>query len=168
MSSAAVSAEDLYYRINVVKMSVPPLRDRREDIPALVDHVVMRLNEQHHREIDGVSPEVMKILISHPFRGNVRELQNIIEHASVLCPGGVIQREHLPEELRAVTEASAESSEPVDVLQSHLIRAALERNQWNRRAAAKELGIHVTTLWRRARRLGIELPDRDGRNQSNS
>jgi PAS domain S-box-containing protein len=160
-----VFRRDLYYRINVFKMSVPPLRDRREDIPALVDHIIHRFNEQHHRELDGVAPEVMQALMSHRYQGNVRELQNIIEHASVLCPGGVIQLEHLPEGFSKAMDAGVEGAEPVDVLQKHLLLGALERNQWNRRAAADELGIHVTTLWRRARRLGLKMPERDGRNQ---
>ena len=154
---------DLFYRINVVRMTLPPLRDRREDIPALVDHMIARLNEQHRREIDGVSPEVMNVLMSHPFRGNVRELQNIVEHASVLRSKGVIQLEHLPEELWPAGTNDPRRDAPVDVLHGQLILAALERNRWNRRAAADELGIHPTTLWRRARRLGLSMPAQDGR-----
>ena len=156
--------KDLYYRINVVKISVPPLRDRRDDIPLLVDTLIRRSNEKG-REIEGVAPEVMDVLMHHDYPGNVRELQNILEHAAVLCPKGVIKLTHLPEDLTGPRCSTPECQDVIDSLQRSLIVAALERNNGNRRAAAEELAVHPTTLWRRAKRLGIEMPDVDGRNQ---
>ena len=154
--------KDLYYRINVVKISIPPLRDRRDDIPLLVDTMIQRANDKG-REIEGVSPEVMEILMTHSFPGNVRELQNILEHAAVLCPKGVITPLHLPEDLIAPSNESTERPNVIDSLQRSLILSALNRHGGNRRAAAEELSVHPTTLWRRAQRLGIELPENDGR-----
>ena len=154
--------KDLYYRINVVKISIPPLRDRRDDIPLLVDTMIQRANDRG-REIEGVSHEVMEILMTHSFSGNVRELQNIIEHAAVLCPKGVIKTNHLPEELTGSTSDGTESPDVIEALQKSLILSALNRHGGNRRAAAEELSVHPTTLWRRAQRLGIEMPENDGR-----
>ena len=154
--------KDLYYRINVVKISIPPLRDRRDDIPLLVDTMIQRAND-NGREIEGVSPEVMEILMTHNFPGNVRELQNILEHAAVLCPKGVITSLHLPEDLIGPSNESSERPDVIESLQRSLILSALNRHGGNRRAAAEELSVHPTTLWRRAQRLGIELPENDGR-----
>ncbi|MBE9541603.1 MAG: sigma 54-interacting transcriptional regulator, partial [Proteobacteria bacterium] len=92
--------EDLYYRINVVKLTLPPLRERREDIPLLVDHFLERFNRLSGKEIAGVSQEVLSILMAYDFPGNVRELENIIEHATVLCQGGLIESQHLPDYLQ--------------------------------------------------------------------
>ena len=156
--------KDLYYRINVVKISIPPLRDRRDDIPLLVDAMIRRSNEQG-REIEGVAPEVMDVLMHHSFPGNVRELQNILEYAAVLCPKGVIKLTHLPDEFTGPECGAPECQDVMDSLQRSLIVGALERHNGNRRAAAEELSVHPTTLWRRAKRLGIEMPEADGRNQ---
>ena len=154
--------KDLYYRINVVKISIPPLRDRRDDIPLLVDTMIRKANE-NGREIEGLSTDVMEILMTHSFPGNVRELQNIIEHTAVLCPKGVIKPEHLPEELIGPMSENPERPNVIEALQRSIILSALERHGGNRRAAAEDLSVHPTTLWRRAQRLGIELPENDGR-----
>jgi PAS domain S-box-containing protein len=102
--------EDLYYRVNVVRVTLPPLRDRKEDIPLLVDHVIQRFNRLRGKDIAGVSDEAMSILMAHRYPGNVRELMNIIEHAFVLCPGGMIETCHLPDHLppAASCQGSAE------------------------------------------------------------
>ena len=97
---AGTFRQDLYYRINVVKLILPPLRQRREDIPLLAEHFIASFNRLREKDITGVSPEVLRILMAHDYPGNVRELENIIEHAFVLCRGGMIQPEHLPESLR--------------------------------------------------------------------
>jgi len=151
--------EDLYFRLNVVQIAIPPLRERGEDIPILVDHFVERLNRLRGRDVQGVSGEAMRLLSSYDWPGNVRELENAIEHAFILCREGLILPEHLPVSLPV--EPSASGARPAavgdlhDVEMSH-IYAALERHGGNRSAAARELGIHKTTLWRklkRARRL---------------
>jgi transcriptional regulator with PAS, ATPase and Fis domain len=152
--------QDLYYRINVVRLKLPPLRERMEDVPLLIDHLITRFNLVKGKDIAGVSPEVMTILMNHDFPGNVRELENIIEHAFVLCRGVMIQPEHLPQHLRPRQSKALTSPPPSNMqeLEAFFIRDALRRNNWNRAATARELGIHKTTLWRKIKRLGIELP----------
>ena len=161
--------QDLYYRINVVRLRVPNLRKRREDIPLLVDHFVDRFNRLRGKSITGVSADVMAVLMQHDFPGNVRELENIIEHAFVLCRGGVIHPSHLPEHLRpARRDERLEQTKSLDELEARFLEEVLRRNDWNRLTTARELGIHKTTLWRKIKRLGIELPDMDGRRRKNN
>jgi len=160
---------DLYYRVNVVRIVLPPLRERREDIPLLIDHFIERFNKLRGKDITGVSQSVLEILMRHDFPGNVRELENIIEHAFVLCPRGTIEREHLPDSLRAKTAPMPQVHDPAATLkeaEKRLMIEALQRNKWNRLAAARELGIHKSTLFRKIRSLGIELPPVDGRSRS--
>ena len=154
--------EDLYYRVHVVAVSLPPLRERREDIPLLADHFVARFNRLRGRDIAGVSDEVAAILMEHEFRGNVRELENVIEHAFVLCRGAVIRPEHLPPEMRpsrALKEARQETT--LAAVEERKILDALERHAGNRAATARELGIHKTTLWRKLKKMGL-VAGRDG------
>jgi PAS domain S-box-containing protein len=156
---AGTFRQDLYYRINVVKLTLPPLRQRREDIPLLVDHFIARFNRLREKEIAGVSPEVLQILLAYDYPGNVRELQNVIEHAFVLCPRGLIQPAHLPEPLRpSSSESVAVGVKTFQELEARFIQDVLRRHAWNRLAAAKELGIHKTTLWRKIKQLGLEIP----------
>lgn len=160
--------EDLYYRINVVKISLPPLSRRREDIPLLVDHFITRFNRLQGKEIADIDPDVLSVLMTHDFPGNVRELDNVIEHAFIMCRGNVIRLEHLPEYLqpkRSEPWVRSAASSTLREAEAYTIVAALERNSWNRAATARELGIHPTTIWRKIRRLGIELPERDGRSR---
>jgi PAS domain S-box-containing protein len=156
---------DLFYRINVVRIVLPPLAERREDIPLLVEHFVGRLNALRGKDITGVSPGVMAILMNHDFPGNVRELENVIEHAFVLCPAGIVEVEHLPDYLASHAEKgrSPAAGSSLKEIEGHLLYDALRRHNWNRSAAAAELGIHKTTLWRKLKRLGIDLPPEDGR-----
>ncbi len=165
MMSRGEFRQDLYYRIKVVELELPPLRERREDIPLLVDHFVDRLDAIRTKQLDGVSRDVLAVLMAHDYPGNVRELQNILEHAAILCPGGAISLEHLPAEivpprLRAGNHRLCDAVRAVEV---EAILAALERNHCNRSAAAQELGLHKSTLFRKAKSLGIRLPDEDGR-----
>jgi PAS domain S-box-containing protein len=157
---------DLFYRINVFRLGLPPLRERMEDVPLLVNHFIAKFSALKGKEISGVSPEALAILMKHQYPGNVRELENIIEHAFVLCPGGMIQPDHLPEELQPRT--SLARRETIDLLSEYekdLILSALQKNHWNRLKTAKDLGIHKTTLFRKIRKLGIDLPDTDGRSK---
>ena len=147
--------EDLYYRLNVVQIAIPPLRDRPEDVPLLARHFVDRLNRLHGRDIQGISPEAMELLMRHAWPGNVRELENAIEHAFVLCRRGVILPEYLPASLSPASPAHADAPPAAkDLRQAELsmIYSALERNRGNRSAAARDLGIHKTTLWRKLKR----------------
>jgi PAS domain S-box-containing protein len=156
--------EDLYYRLNVITLDLPPLQQRKEDIPLLTDHFISKYNKLHNKDIVGVSPEVMRNFMSYNFPGNIRELENFIEHAFVLCSGGIIQLEHLPDNIKGKssdTEFTTNTS--LEEFEKHMIKEALNRNHGNRQATADELGIHKTTLFRKIRRFGITLPEIDGR-----
>jgi len=163
--------KDLYYRINVVTLTLPPLRERREDIPLLVDHFLERFNRLSGKEVAGVSQEVLSILMAYDFPGNVRELENIIEHATVLCQGGLIESQHLPDYLQPVhsfketgnhKSVSSKRIKWVDMERGFILQV-LRENNWNRKAAARALGIGRQTLWRRVKRLNIQPPKQDGR-----
>jgi len=161
--------EDLYYRVNVVKISLPPLSRRREDIALLVDHFIARFNRLRDKEVAGIAPDVLSALMRHDFPGNVRELENIIEHAFIMCRGSIISMEHMPESVQPKDTslgAKYTAGSTLRDAEAAAILAALERNNWNRAATARELGVHPTTLWRKVRRLGIELPAQDGRSRA--
>jgi PAS domain S-box-containing protein len=150
--------EDLFYRIHVVRLELPSLRDRREDIPLLIDHFISRFNRLKGKAIAGPSDEVLARLMEHEFPGNVRELENIIEHAFVLCQGGVIQVTHLPPSLRSGSLGDAlRFGKPMSLesVERLLIEDALRRNNGNRQKAAKELGINPSTLFRKLKTLRL-------------
>jgi len=159
---------DLYYRVNVVKLVVPPLRERKEDIPLLVEHFITRFNRLREKDIAGIATEALALLTRHNYAGNVRELENVIEHAFVMCPGGMIEPRHLPEELRPATPTSQalKGAMTLHELERLYILEALARNNWNRLATARELGVHKSTLFRKIKSLAIELPDKDGRSRN--
>jgi len=161
--------QDLYYRIKVMKIELPPLRQRREDIPLLVQHFVSAFNAIQGKQVSGVNPDVMSLLMAYHFPGNVRELQNIIEHGFMLCNNDVIGLQHLPVELIPVANHGSEGHRMHEVLgaiEAQAIREAVQRHQGNRLEAARELGIHKSTLFRKIRQLGIDLPAKDGRSKS--
>lgn len=148
--------EDLYYRLCVIRLKLPPLRERREDIPLLVQHFIQKFNALQGKHIAGVSPEVMARLLDYDYPGNVRELENIIEHAFVLCHGTWIEMHHLPPELRLpVSPVGVASGVSLQSMEKQMIVAALERHRGNRRKAARELGIHPSTLYRKLRAYGL-------------
>ena len=147
--------EDLYYRINVIKLHLPPLRERKEDIPLLVDHFISRLNAINNKSITDISPSTLSILMNHDYPGNIRELQNAIEHAFVIGRGPFIEPKDLPEQLVPATESLPQEARSLDELESDFIRALLRKHNGNRALVAEELGIHKTTLWRKMKRLAI-------------
>ncbi len=151
--------EDLYYRINVVRLELPPLRERKEDVPLLIRHFVDRINMLHERTIPGVSHEALCILMNYEWPGNIRELENVIEHSSIVCGNNLIRPEHLPQTLRGKTHRTWKSGQTLAEIESAALVTALERNNWQRSATAEELGIDKTTLWRKIKRLGINVPD---------
>lgn len=163
---AGTFREDLYYRIHIVQIDVPPLRDRREDIPILIDHFVAIYNRLHDRDITGLSGEAMALLVHHDFPGNVRELQNILEHAFVLCRGTQIELQHLP---LAITQKTIRNLiDPQDtmnlkLIEKSLIQAALAKSNGNRGLAARDLGINPSTLYRKLRKHGLEAEELTGR-----
>ena len=161
--------EDLFYRINVIRLELPSLHDRREDIPLLIDHFIDRFNRLQEKNITAVSDDVLALLMSHDLPGNARELENIIEHGFVLCRGGVIEVEHLPPELTSgvrSNEIPGRTPATLRSLEECHIADALRRHHGNRKAAAEELGIHPSTLFRKIRDLGIEVPEFDGRHRA--
>lgn len=158
--------EDLYYRINVFRLDLPALRDRREDIPLLVDHFIARFNRIQRKDVVGVSDDVLGVLMRHDFPGNARELENVIEHAFVLCRGGLIELHHLPRELLEKVGPPSfhlELGASLESIVAFHISDALRRHVGNRKAVAQELGIHPTTLARKIKALGITPPEHDGR-----
>lgn len=160
--AAGLFRQDLYYRLNVAQLVIPPLRERLEDIPILITHFITRLNLIQNKQIQGVSEDVKSLLMRYPFPGNVRELQNIIEFAFILCNSGFIQLEHLPDNLlpaqpRAGLIPSANRSlEDVKCLTA---LDALERHQGRVMAASRELQVSKGTLRRladRGKALGLK------------
>jgi len=152
---------DLYYRINVVKLVLPPLRERKEDIPLLAQHFVRKFNSLTGKDIRGLSPEALATLMAHSFPGNVRELENIIEYASITCRDQFIRIEHLPDYLKGdqrleASDVEARGAGSLESLQKAFIIEALMRHNYSRKATAAYLGIHPTTLWRKMKRLGIQ------------
>jgi len=159
--------DDLYYRIRVIHLILPSLRQRREDIPLLIDHLVSKFNRLQGKNIAGVSEVAMARLMEHNFPGNVRELENIIEQAFVLCRGGMIEVPHLPPELRPAGSAAKDAFGPVSLrsMEKHLLTETLQRHQGNRKLAALELGINPSTLYRKIKARHINVPETDGRSR---
>ena len=154
--------DDLYYRINVMKLELPPLRDRKEDISLLVDHFIGKFNRLHNKNICCITNEVTSALLTYEYPGNVRELENIIEHCFVLCEGEIIESRHLPSSVQPIlTSQSGRDSEPATIKQMEiiLIKQALNRNKGNRTAAAKQLGIDKSTLFRKMKAFDIQSPE---------
>jgi PAS domain S-box-containing protein len=167
--------EDLYYRINIVKLFLPPLRERKEDIPLLVEHFLRRFNSLRGKEIQGLSPKAMNILMSYDFPGNIRELENIVEYATVVCKNHWVEKEHLPDtlhqkiDLRKITasEKITESEPSLEAAEKDIIYKTLKKNNWNRKLTAAQMGIHPSTLWRKVKRLNLQIPKQDGRSREN-
>ena len=150
--------EDLYYRIKVVSLTLPPLRERREDIPLLAEHFLRRLRGGA-APVAGLAPEALRLLLDHPWPGNVRELENSLEHAHVLSRGRTIRPEHLPPEVAAGAGGAARGltgAPPHSPAERDLLAAALARTGWNRTRAARQLGIDRSTLWRKIREYGLQ------------
>ena len=167
MAKIGLFREDLYYRICVVHMQLPELKQRREDIPLLIEHIIYKFNRLQNKDIVGVSDEVMAVLINYDYPGNIRELENIIEHAFVLCRGGIIQLQHLPVELRSLPESAVNGifSLSIDSMEKHLIIEALQRHQGHRKLAAQDLNIDVSTLYRKMKTLNINYEKVNVRNK---
>ena len=151
--------KDLFYRINVLTIKLPPLKQRKGDIPLLIEHFVNHFNSIYQKEITGPDDETISILMKHGFPGNIRELQNIIEHALIMCPSGTITKEYLPEHLLESSGNEVAQTLAPDTMQDferQRITATLEQNHYNKQKTAQQLGMHVTTLWRKMKKLGIE------------
>ena len=137
--------------LNVVKIELPPLRERMEDIPLLVEHFINKFNQQRDRHVDGVSEAVLSILIHHDYPGNIRELENIIEYAFILCHEGLILPQHLPEWLTGGKEEDHSVTGPLTLkdVERKAIIESLRRNEYKKMKTCRELGISKDTLRRK-------------------
>lgn len=154
--------DDLYYRIRVIHIVLPPLRQRKEDIPLLIDGIIAKFNQLQGKQVAGVSKEALNRLMLYHYPGNVRELENIIEQAFVLRPEGRIEVQDLPQEFQDQLGAPAVGG-TLESIERSAIETALRRNGGHRSKAAKELGIDPSTLYRKMKTLGIPPPAADGR-----
>jgi DNA-binding NtrC family response regulator len=153
--------QDLYFRINVMRLSLPPLAERKEDIQLLVKHFIKRYNNEKDKKILGITQEAMAALMLYDWPGNIRELENAIEHAFVLCKKNMIDLQLLPENI--LSEINVTFPGPLTTLkeiEKNAILHALYRNEWKQSITAKELGINKNTLRRKMIRYGIEKRQR--------
>lgn len=154
--------QDLFYRINVINIELPPLRDRISDIPMLAEHFLQGVCEDSGKQVRGFTEDAMNSLRRYRWPGNVRELQNVIERAVLLGKGGAIGIEDLPAALASGTNITAESiigrslKQAMEEPERQIIREVLEANNWNRNVTAENLGINRTTLYKKMKRLGLE------------
>jgi len=157
--------DDLFYRLNVVRIQLPPLRERKEDIPLLIEEFIREFSGRMTKDIIGIANRALDLLMQYDFPGNIRELKNVIEYAFILCDGGYILPEHLPEPFNAATETAepplaAEADKPrtLEEIERQAIRLALERNRWKKNATCEELGISKDTLRRKLILYNLEPP----------
>lgn len=156
--------EDLFYRLNVFPIRVPPLRDRREDIPLLVSHFIQSFNARTQKTIVDLSREVMRLFMDHHWPGNVRELENAMEHAFVLCQGDRIEAGDLPEHLRQQTaRQEPPAGQPMapqpsrEKVSRAILLELLAASNWNKAAVARRLGVSHTSIWKYMRKFNIPL-----------
>lgn len=156
--------EDLFYRLNVLQINLPPLRERKEDIPLLIEHFIQKFNERHKLNIEGISAEALAFLLDYHWPGNVRELENIIERAIILSHGRKIEAEYLPSEIvniekkriKRLSEEEISIKKATRLLEEELIRKALQKTEGNRTQAAKILEISHPSLLSKIKEYGIE------------
>ena len=153
--------EDLYYRLKVIYLYVPPLRERKEDIPLLINYFINKFSKEYKRKIKGVSPSAMKILLDYDYPGNIRELENIIERAVIVCDGNYIKEDDLPHDVLNFKKEKKLDLDtiPVNCKETEIerIRRVLRETKGNKSLAAKILGIHRTTLWRKIKEYNLEF-----------
>ncbi|MBN1382923.1 MAG: sigma 54-interacting transcriptional regulator [Deltaproteobacteria bacterium] len=155
--------EDLYYRINVLRLELPPLRERMEDIPLLVEHFIRHFNAMQNKDIAGISDAALACLMSYEYPGNIRELENIIERAFIMCKSGEIEPHHLPEFCNTLKEDDQHTGPTENMsikdMEAIFLTNTLRKNAWNRTKTAKQLGIHKSTLFRKIKALNIKIPE---------
>lgn len=153
--------EDLFYRLNVIRLELPPLRERRADIPLLIDQILRRLSSARKAQASRISEEAMEILLNYDYPGNVRELENILEHALIICQEEVIGVKHLPIFMRKALPAAGPEKEALaregTLTEKERILEALKRHHWQRNEAARELHMDRTTLWRKMKRYHLHV-----------
>ncbi len=162
---------DLFYRINVVRIDLLPLRNRMEDIPFLIQHFIEKLNRIQDKQVKSIDPEALELIMMHDFPGNIRELENIIEHAFVLCSKGNIKVSHLPPNfsikpsISGIEHGKNHFIDSVNDAERLIIQEALQKNNYNRTATAQYLKMHKSTLFRKIKKFHISLPKQDGRSK---
>ena len=156
--------EDLFYRLNVMRFDLPPLKDRKGDIPLLISHILKRFCATRDIRAEKLSEDAMAVLLNHDYPGNIRELENIIEHALIVCQDKVIERQHLPVLLQEPTVFKETSQEihlnldqEIESSEENVIRTVLKKYHWNRAKTARALNINRTTLWRKMKKYHISL-----------
>ena len=160
--------EDLFYRLNVMRLELPPLKARRSDIPLLISHILKRLSATRDTRADQFANDAMEVLLNYDYPGNIRELENIIEHALIVCRDNVIERSHLPHGLEAGIAAPLPASdnrsfgEKIEISERSLILDMLQKHNWNKGKTASALDINRTTLWRKMKKYNL---DPNSRNQ---
>jgi DNA-binding NtrC family response regulator len=158
-----VLREDLFFRLNTIVLSLPPLREREGDIPLLVVRFIVQFADRHRRHVSGIEPAALRTLERHAWPGNVRELEHVIERAVILCPGPDIRVEDLPDAVRQQPVVPRHGVMPIGQTLEEIERLAivqtLERTRGNKRAAAAMLGIHRPTLYNKLRRYGLWRAD---------
>ena len=147
--------EDLYYRLKVVEIAIPPLRKRREDLPLLVNHFCRFFENSFNKKINGVSDEVLTTFMNYPWQGNVRELQHAIEHAFVICRGRNITLDHLPSEIIEYSKGTSRAHGKKFINEPNEILQALDKTDWNKAKAARMLGISRQTIYRKINEFGL-------------
>ena len=153
--------EDLFYRLNVMRLELPSLKERRSDIPLLIHHILKRLRNTRDTRVEDFSEAAMEVLLNHHYPGNVRELENIIEHALIVCQESLIEPRHLPLALQggkadlSPQEPQLSFVEKKEIGEKAMILNALEQNNWNRNTTAQALSVDRTTLWRKMKKYGI-------------
>ncbi|HEY4755536.1 MAG TPA: sigma 54-interacting transcriptional regulator [Ignavibacteriaceae bacterium] len=152
--------EDLFYRINVMNVHLPPLRERKDDLPLLVNHFIEQFNLTFGKNIKQFSSSAYDYIEEYEWPGNIRELENVIEHCFILCNGDIIQAEHLPKRLKSIAntnfgKTNQNEANNFKAVEKELIMSVLNRNNQNRTKSAKELGVDPSTLWRKMKKLEI-------------
>ncbi|MFO7445594.1 MAG: sigma 54-interacting transcriptional regulator [Ignavibacteriaceae bacterium] len=159
--SAGRFREDLFYRINVINIHLPPLKERMDDLPLLVNHFIESFNSKFNKRIKQFSSSAYDILMEYNWPGNIRELENVIEHCFVLCSGDIIQVDCLPKRLREINRKDIVQGDPdikagIEQTEKEIIVSVLRKNNWSRIKAAKELKVDPSTLWRKMKKYSIQ------------
>ncbi len=156
--------EDLFYRLNVMRLELPPLKQRKGDIPLLISHILKRLCAIRDVRVDKISENAMEVLLNHDYPGNVREIENIIEHALIICQGNIIEHKHLPLALQKKDTRPMISQQAVIHLdqeigssERNMIQEMLHKYNWNRSKTAQALSVNRTTLWRKMKKHNISF-----------
>ncbi|MAV91245.1 MAG: hypothetical protein CL676_07470 [Bdellovibrionaceae bacterium] len=161
--------EDLYYRLNVIPVRVPSLRERKSDIPLLIHHFIEQFNRTRQRSLKGIAPEALQLLVNYAWPGNIRELENLVERLTILKGAGVVDVPDLPEKYRQgslsqnpseleIPENGLDFNSAVDAYENALILKALEKTGWNRNQAALLLKLNRTTLVEKIKKKGLKPP----------